>query len=341
MARSFMRGRKLVVVLVEIVVLFGAAALLHHVWKTHPPLPTQAAGDADEDDLKYNPIVPVHVAPIVRTTLHGYVDAYGTVEPEPARNGQAAAVVNLSAPLIGSVSVVNCIEGEQVKKGQVVFSIEARAAVSGEPRAPGAVVLDQAKPIDVKSPIDGTVTLMNVHAGEVATPWATAVQVVDLNRLVIAASVPASQLQQVRIGQVAEVDVSKNGTTTMPTRLPSEVVFIDPQVEAKSGLGSVDVKLPEGSNLRLGDSATVHIVVAEHQDCLAVPPVSIAKDSNGAAGISIVKRDSGMAVRQQVKIGLREEDLVEISGLALQPGMLVVTTGADALPDRSQIEIKK
>jgi multidrug efflux pump subunit AcrA (membrane-fusion protein) len=48
-----------------------------------------------------------------------------------------------------------------------------------------------------------------------------------------------------------------------------------------------------------------------------------------------------VAVRQAVTIGLREGNLVEITGPDLQPGMLIVTTGAAALKDVCPIEIKK
>ena len=315
---DFMRPKKIVVILAEILIIVGSTGWLYHVWKTHPPLPTQSTGDNDADDQKYTPHVPVNVGPIVRTTLHAYLDAYGTVEPEPATEDHAAAVVNVSAPNVWLISTVNCLEGQLVKKGEILFTVG---------------------PEKITAPIDGTVTLMTAHAGEVVLPRRTAVQLTDLNRLVIAASVPAAQLQEARVGQEAQIDLP--GATTQPSRLMSKVRFIDPQVDPKTGLGSIDIKVPAESTLRPGEFVTVHIITAEHRDCLAVPAQSIANDENGEPAISLLRRANEWAIRQAVTIGLREGNEVEISGPDLQPGMLIVTTGAAALKDVCPIEIKK
>jgi multidrug efflux pump subunit AcrA (membrane-fusion protein) len=313
-----MRLRRTIIILLELLILLGLGGWLYRVWKTRPPLPTQSTGDNDADDQKYYPRVPVNVGAIARTTLHGYLDAYGTVEPEPATDGQPAAVANISSPAISLISAVNCIEGQQVKKGEILFTVGAT---------------------NITAPIDGTVTLLTAHAGEVALPRRTAVQVTDLNRLVIAASVPAAQLHEAHVGQEAQIELP--GATTQPSRLISKVSFIDPQVDPTTGLGSIDVKVPTGTNLRPGEFVSVRIIAVEHRDCLVVPAQSIAHDGGGQPGISLVMRDHEWAVRQPVKIGLREGDQVEISGVDLQPGMLIVTTGAAALPDHCRIEINK
>ena len=194
---------------------------------------------------------------------------------------------------------------------------------------------------NVTAPIDGTITLLTVHAGEVSLPRRTAVQVTDLNRLVIAAKrARRSLLPQVHMsGKEAEIELS--GATTQPTRLGSQVSFIDPQVDSKTGLGSVDVRVPPEAKLRLGGFAMVRIVTAEHRDCLVVPAESIVKDEAGEPGVSVVRNDHETVSREPVKVGLRERDDVEITRDDLQPGMLVVTKGAAALPDISGIAIKK
>ena len=117
-----MSNKKILTYTVELLVLLVAVAGLHHLWKTRAPLPTQSSGDNDEDDLKYKPLVPVNVAPIERKTLRAYLDAYGTVEPEPAIAGKPAAVANLSAPSVGLIGTVKCLEGQQVKQGDACCS---------------------------------------------------------------------------------------------------------------------------------------------------------------------------------------------------------------------------
>src|SRR5947207_15511397 len=66
--------------------------------------------------------VSVQVGKISLATLRHYVTAYGTVEPEPAGAGKGPASARITAPLAALVAEVNCFEGQQVHKGQTLFT---------------------------------------------------------------------------------------------------------------------------------------------------------------------------------------------------------------------------
>jgi RND family efflux transporter MFP subunit len=220
------------------------------------------------------------------------------------------------------ITDVYCKEGERVKKGDALFITD--------------------KGDKVFSPLDGTVVQLNVRPGEIVTQYSAALQVVDLDRLVIAAAVPSSQIGQVKVGQSVEIDLPRFGTAA--TSRPAEgavVTFVDPAVDGRTDMGSVDVSVPGDLGIRLGQFVHVKIETDVHRDVLAVPEESVANDAKGRPSISVVVRDFRWAVREPVTVGLREGGLLEISGNDLKAGVDIVTTGAYALPDESKIEVDR
>lgn len=83
---------------------------------------------ADDKEEKGVTEVAVHVGKITRATLHGYVVAYGMVEPEPASAGKSAASARVSSPIAGVIAEANCVEGQRVEKGAVLFRLDSRVA---------------------------------------------------------------------------------------------------------------------------------------------------------------------------------------------------------------------
>ena len=74
------------------------------------------------EDKKPEAEVPVHVGTITRATLRRYVTAYGMVEPDPKASARVAS------PVAGVVADVNCVEGQRVEKGALLFQLDSRAA---------------------------------------------------------------------------------------------------------------------------------------------------------------------------------------------------------------------
>jgi membrane fusion protein (multidrug efflux system) len=383
-----MRDKRLFRWFIQLLILLLAIGLLHHFWHANPPPPPPVGGgDNDEDDVKYTPTVPVSVAPITVATLHGYVMAYGTVEAAPARTAEPAASASIRVPASSLVAEVNCIEGQHVEKGQILFKLDGRAVSAEIDRAgrqlaaandnlirfkqatdvPQQYLLNaqhdrdlaqaaldsadaQEAMLSFAAPLPGTVVQLNIRPGELADPSTTAVQIVDLTRLVIALNFPAWQLRNIKPGEDAEIvrkttDATTAGAATAPATGPAgsmgKVAFIDPQVDPNTGMGSVDISVPPEIQPRLGQFLSVRIVSQEHQDCLTVPVISLVRDAADNWGVSLAVREFTRAFRHPVKVGLIEGDRAEVEGEGLKAGEFVVTTGAQALPEQSRIEVSK
>jgi len=301
--------------------------------------------------------VPVHVGEIIRTTLRGYVTAYGTVEPEPD-GARAAAGAKVQAAVPGVVAAVRTAEGQAVEKGKVLFELDSRVADvavefarkeleretnliesggTSEKRLQAAEqqldnALAQRALLRITSPLAGTVTRVNVKAGEAVDLTTVLAEIVDADRLVVGAGVPVAEAAPLEPGQPAEVFADNGGAAT-----EGELTYVSSQVDTATGTVPVRIALPAGSGLRSGQFVGARIVYSQHTDCLAVPVASIAEDDEGGAVIAVVR--DNVAVLQPVETGLRDNGLVEIIADDLQPGMTVVTEGAYALPQETPVVV--
>lgn len=301
--------------------------------------------------------VAVRTGKITRTTLHAYVTAYGVVRPEPAGEGPAASA-SVAPSVPGVVVAVNRAEGQHVTKGETLFQLDSRAAdvavdfatknVEREQRliriegTSEKALQDAQQQLDaarvqqallrVQSPLSGTVTRVNVKPGEAVDLASVMAEVVDLDRLVVSASVPSAELAVLKVGQAAEVTFADSASP-----LSGTLSFIGPQVDVQTGTAEVRARLPSGSGLRPGQFVTLRIVSAEHADKLAVPVESVVKNEEGTSVIAIVDGDT--ARQTPVTTGLTEGGLIEVEGSGLTAGMVVVTEGAYGLPAETHVRV--
>ena len=97
-----------------------------------------------EEDPKVATEVAVQVAKVTRTTLRTHVEAYGTVEAEPASATKPAAAAKITAAVAGVIAQANAVEGERVKKGAILFQLDDRVAQAASERAKQGVAKAQA-----------------------------------------------------------------------------------------------------------------------------------------------------------------------------------------------------
>lgn len=358
--------------------------------------------------------VPVHVARTARVTLRRHVEGFGTVTAEPAQTVSPAASARVASPTTGVVAKTLCSEGLRVKKDDVLFELDARAAVADERKALAAkqvedakiaravadaefakaeserthklfdegiasdkevhaaelamkttarqvveakaIAFDAAKALDaararlslltIRAPLDGTIVRVSVSAGEAVDLTTVLAEIVDLDRLIVEAQIPAVELPLLRIGQAASLTAaarSSQGANPAGDAAADDtkgfvgmVSFIGLAVERKTDSVQVRVSLGKGASLRPGQYVRLTIAVAEHAGVLAVPTKSVVS-SGGKSTIFVVEGDH--AASKLVTVGLSEDALTEVAGAGVSEGMVVVTEGAYGLPDGTRIKI--
>ena len=322
--------------LVKLCLLAAIGWGLYALW--HKGVPQRA----EEGEKATETEVAVEVGKITLATLRHGVTAYGTVEAEPGVAGKVPASAQIKSPVAGIVAEVSCVEGQRVEKGQTLFSLNYVRKADA--------TIEHAL-LKIAAPLSGTVVYVNVRPGEVTDPETLTplVELINLNRLVVAANIPSSQLSTVKQGQPVEIVPQQSETrdnfestdsisaNSAPVVLAGTVTFVEDRVNPKTDMGTVDISVPTEAGLRPGQFVRVRIITEERRDCLTVPSRSVVQNETGEWVVSLVigKR----AVQQPVKVGFREGDRVQVHNLMLQPGDVVVTTGAYGLPEKTKIRI--
>ena len=95
--------------------------------------------------------------------------------------------------------------------------------------------------------------------------------------------------------------------------------------------------MPPATGLRSGEFISARINVGDNAEGLVVPISSVYTDADGVSTISLVKQ--GKSARHIVQLGVREHNLITVSGDGLAAGQLVITVGSYALPDDTRVRV--
>ena len=308
--------------------------------------------------------VAVQTGKIIKTTLYRYVMAYGTVEPEPAASSKIAA------PMAGILTQIHCEEGQQLKKGALLFELDTRSTDALIAKAEVAVefaqknfsrkqqlnavdnisrkLYDEAEQLlqtarkdllnaqtqrellQIKAPLSGTVATIHFKIGEAVNLNTVLADVIDMDRLDIAIHIPSQEANALHVGQPVDII----GTDPLQS---GKLVFIGPQIDPLTDTVLVRATLNKNSGLRPGQLINVRIVVEQRPERLTVPIESVVTRD----GISVIAVVEGNNAKQKViKPGLRDGNLIEISGEGLQAGMTIVTQGVYGLPPETRIRVE-
>ena len=139
------------------------------------------------------------------------------------------------------------------------------------------------------------------------------------------------------------MDISTSSTQAwsgidVPSIERGKLIFIGSQVDPLTDTLLVRASLNHDSGLRPGQFVNVRILVEERPERLVVPIESVVT-REGSSVIAVVEGDS--AKQKIIKPGLRDGNLIEVSGEGLQEGMTIVTQGVYGLPPETRIRVVK
>ena len=184
----------------------------------------------------------------------------------------------------------------------------------------------------VRSPISGQVVKRMVNVGEQVDGTASQpiIEIANLDRVELAANVPAEHLGRIKVGQAATVATDAFEGKTFS----GNVLAIAPAVDATTNAGLVRIRVNNaGRALKVGMFAEAHVALAEHKDALVVPPPAVVRIDEGAV-VYVVTGD--MAQRTTVKVGLEKPDAVEILE-GLKEGQTVLTSSVYGLGEKAKL----
>ncbi|MDD6217532.1 MAG: efflux RND transporter periplasmic adaptor subunit [Roseburia sp.] len=185
----------------------------------------------------------------------------------------------------------------------------------------------------IVAPCDGVVTAVNVSVGDTNTPGTTIITIEDTSSMKINATVNESDILKIQEGMTAVVKTNATGNEEIPGTV-SRVVRVKNQSTtpttgstasaATSTSGGYAAEVTVGpSDLLVGMSAKVKVIIEERKNVLAVPYDLIQTDENGKNYVMLAdyqEDGSAVAKRCNVEVGKEVNYYTEITGGDLKEG---------------------
>jgi len=191
----------------------------------------------------------------------------------------------------------------------------------------------------LKSPIAGQVAQRLVQPGERVSVDTRVLEVVDLSRIEIEATVGAADSVTVQVGQRASLQIEGRGIGAGSTepRIGATVVRVNPSAQAGSRSVLVYLRLDQSAGFRQGLFAQGSLDIGRTR-ALALPLTAVRVDKP-APYVQLI--ENGRVVHRAVTPGLRGQvdgqTMVAVSGI--DDGAQVVAGGTGALRDGTPVKL--
>lgn len=234
------------------------------------------------------------------------VEATGTVKSENE--------VEVKVPISGRIEKILVVEGDRVKKDQVLFYVSSseRAALLDAAKARGPEEYKEweqnFKMTPVYSPIDGTIIQRRYEPGQTFSAEATVLVMSD--RLTVKAKVDETDIGKVVVNQNAEIILDAYQDKIIKAKI--DQIAFDAVVENSVTTYVVDV-LPDQAPkfMRSGMTANVNIEVANRQNVLTIPIIG-AIYHNDKSYVLVKDSNSENFIEKEVKLGATEGNKIEV-----------------------------
>ena len=311
------------------------------------------------------PKVPVQVYVVAATKLADEVASTGSVMADES--------VTIQSEISGKITSLNIQEGQPVRKGQLLFTINAadvqaqlrkqeyniklyqaqeqreRTLLAKEyisrqeyEQSNNALLTAQAdlqalrvtlQKAYVRAPFDGILGLRNTSVGAYVSPGTAITTLSRVSPVKVDFNVPSRFAQSVRVGD--PVTVTDEATTK---KFQAKVYAINPQIDPVSRTLPVRAIYANKSlELRPGGFVKVNLELGETAEALQIPTEAVVPVASGYT-VFIVKK--GKAAVQPVNIGVRSDKVIQITkGLAV--GDTVIRTGILQVKAGDKVSIQK
>lgn len=263
---------------------------------------------------------------------------------------------NISSPIDGKVTSLRVLEGDAVKRGQIIAVVETKeslAAMTGaqmllsraqtaeeKTRAESALQLAQKQntALEIRAPFDGVIVTRALNEGEFVAAGGALATVIDLRSLYFIAKAPARELARLKLGQEATVSFQSWPEKNFRCRIDN----LKPQIDPVAQMAEVRLRfLTVYPELRSDMFGNADIVIGRHENVFLVPDKAVLRDDETGKHTIVEALGDSLGVIREVEVGIETPTTVAISGEGLRPGMHIIVEGHYGLPDSTRIHIKR
>jgi RND family efflux transporter MFP subunit len=186
----------------------------------------------------------------------------------------------------------------------------------------------------IRAPLSGVVSKRFVQAGDKVAPDSAVFAIVDLREMTLEASVPASDIPRVKVGQEVRFKVDGMDERSFAGKVARISPTTEPGSRAMIVYASVDNR---DGLLRGGMFAKGGITLDKSAPNPLVPLAALRRD--GAREV-VYQVDGGKVVAQPVELGLRNEDegVAEVTR-GVQAGAVVISAQLEGVKPGSKVKI--
>lgn len=248
----------------------------------------------------------------------------GDIESVRAGKMQKNKTESIFASISGKVKDLKVNNGQQVNKGDLLFTIESDdidkkiSRLEKEIKQYSEKLNNLSKGHNVYSPIEGTVLKVEVSNEDVVDRSTTLITLANLNGMEVVINVDELDVLNLKIGQKATLksDVFKDDTYT------GEISNISLEGNSQNGVTtySVAIRITERKQLMSGMNVSVNIVTEKKDNILTIPIEALIKTADGYTvnikdtdgSTKNVKVETGSIDKKSVEVtsGLKEGDIV-------------------------------
>ena len=186
--------------------------------------------------------------------------------------------------------------------------------------------------LQVKSPIDGEVGLLDVVLGQSVTSGQKIGQVNDLSDYKVEAQIDESYIDRVRAGLDATFERQDTAFTMRLRKVYPEV---------RNGQFRADFTFvgAHPRNIRSGQTYYLHLEMGQPTDAVIIPRGSFYQ-STGGAWIYVLAPEGDRAYKRQIRIGRQNPQYYEVLE-GLEPGERVIVSGYENYGDNDVLILNK
>ena len=301
-----------------------------------------------------------------RRPFHHKVDVRGTVK---SRNN-----IILSAEVPAIVTRVSVVEGQSVKRGQLLVTQDAQTLVRSINELESSLELaktiyerqkklwesnigtevqyletkNRMESLDLKlattrselsktrirAPFDGIVDMVGIRTGEMAQPGMPVVRLVSMSQMYITADISESMVGKFKKGQSVEVLFPSTDE-----EITSKISAIGQVINPQNRTFEIEVRLSDNMQLKPNMIAVLSLTDYNNDAAVTVPTNLIQTDRVGNFLYSLTEKEGNMMdIRTDVELGITYGTETEIvSGLS--GNEVIVDKGGHDITDGSLVKI--
>jgi len=222
---------------------------------------------------------------------------------------------------------------EQARLQYQLANLETLDAQISQAQAGVNIIQNQLQNTIVSAPMSGVVTTVNVSVGEMASPSAPLIEIVNIDEIEIPVGVIEQHINNLRVGDSVEVTIS----AVREEPFIGTIRNIPPAADAVTRTFPVRIALTNENHLiRPGMFAEVALTTRVSRDVMVVPMVAVVEQ--GIRQTIFVVED-GEAISRQIQLGINDGQYVEvISGI--QEGDEIIIRGQNIVGHGDPVSVQ-